>query len=63
MLVLSRLPGQRIVIDGRIVVTFIDSKGGKARLGFEAPLEVGIRREEIPDQPERRMRRREGGGG
>ncbi len=61
VLVLSRLPGQRVVIEGGIVVTFIDVKGEKVRLGFDAPPGVGIRREEVPDEPSRRMRLREGG--
>ncbi len=47
MLILSRRPGDAILIDGgiRIVVLACDAKG--VRLGIEAPSNVGIVREEI----------------
>jgi carbon storage regulator len=50
MLILSRRPGDAILIDGgiRIVVLAADSRG--VRLGIEAPTEINIVREEIVTQ-------------
>ncbi|HEY2147792.1 MAG TPA: carbon storage regulator [Pirellulales bacterium] len=47
MLVLSRKEGQRIVIGGSIVITIMDSRSNRVRIGVEAPTEVPIHREEI----------------
>ncbi len=50
MLVLTRRPGEAIVLDGgiRVVVLSCDKRG--ARLGIEAPAETGILREELVQQ-------------
>src|SRR5690606_9293020 len=50
MLILSRRPGDAILIDGgiRIVVVACDARG--VRLGIEAPGNIGIVREEIVKQ-------------
>lgn len=47
MLVLSRKKSERIVIDGNIVITVVDVRGDKVRLGIEAPREVPIHRSEV----------------
>jgi len=47
MLVLSRRPGERIVIGDNIVVTVLSVDGPRVRLGLEAP-GISIRREELP---------------
>ncbi len=47
MLVLSRKPGEKIVIGDNIVVTVVEIKGGKIRLGIDAPSDVPVHREEI----------------
>ncbi len=47
MLVLSRKPMQRIMIGNDIVLTVVDIRHDKVRLGFEAPPEVAIHREEV----------------
>jgi carbon storage regulator len=47
MLVLSRKLGERIVIDGGIVVTVVQVKASQVRIAIEAPPHVGIYREEI----------------
>lgn len=47
MLVLSRKRNEKIVIDGQIVVTVVDIRGDKVRLGIEAPKEVSIHRSEV----------------
>ena len=48
MLVLSRKCGEQIVLpEQNIVVTVLEVRGGKARLGISAPDGVAIHREEI----------------
>jgi carbon storage regulator len=47
MLVLSRKLGESIVIGNGITVTIIEVKGERVRLGFTAPAEVPIHREEL----------------
>jgi carbon storage regulator len=47
MLILRRRIGERIVIDGRIEVTVLHVRGGKVRLGFNAPRNVRVLREEV----------------
>jgi carbon storage regulator len=52
MLLLTRKPGDAIVIDGRIVVKVIDIQGGRVQLGIEAPKEVKIDALEPVQKPE-----------
>jgi carbon storage regulator len=47
MLVLGRKENQRLIIDGKIVVTIVKASGGNVRLGIEAPSNVSVQREEI----------------
>jgi carbon storage regulator len=47
MLVLSRNKGERIVIGNNIVLTVVDIRGDRVRLGFTGPAEVPIHREEV----------------
>jgi len=47
MLVLSRKKNESIVIDERIVITVIDIRGDKVRLGINAPREVSVHRSEV----------------
>jgi carbon storage regulator len=47
MLVLSRKIGERVNIGGGIVVTVLGINGDKVRLGFDAPVDVPILRQEI----------------
>ena len=47
MLVFTRKKSEQIVIDDSIVVTVLRIKGGDVRLGFDAPRDVSIYREEI----------------
>lgn len=51
MLVLTRRPGQRIIIDDNIVVTVVSTKNGQVRLGIDAPPHVHIVREELQSTP------------
>ncbi|QDT31756.1 carbon storage regulator CsrA [Thalassoglobus polymorphus] len=47
MLVLSRKKNESIVIDENIVITVVEIRGDKVRLGIQAPREVPIHRQEI----------------
>ena len=47
MLILSRRKNERVVIGDDIVVTVTEIRGDKVRLGFEAPEEVPVHREEF----------------
>jgi carbon storage regulator len=47
MLVLSRKAGERILIDGGIVVTVARIRNNQVRIAIEAPPRVGIYREEV----------------
>jgi carbon storage regulator len=47
MLVLSRKLGEEINIGGDIRVRVVSIHGNQVRLGFVAPLEVGIKRQEL----------------
>ena len=47
MLVLSRKTDERIQIGPDICVTILDIKGGRVRLGFEAPRSVRISRDDL----------------
>jgi len=50
MLILSRRPGDAILIDGGIRVVVIECDQRGVRLGIEAPSSIGIVREEIVDE-------------
>jgi len=47
MLVLSRKMNESIVIGENIVVTVIDIRGDRIRLGIEAPRNVSVHRREV----------------
>jgi carbon storage regulator len=47
MLILTRKPGEEIVIDGVIRVAVISVQGDRIRLGIVAPREVVVDRSEI----------------
>lgn len=47
MLVLSRKVGESVVIDGGIVIRVLAVRGGRIRLGIEAPADVTVRRCEL----------------
>ncbi|HUT88394.1 MAG TPA: carbon storage regulator CsrA [Thermoguttaceae bacterium] len=49
MLVLSRKKDESIIINENIVVTIVEIRSGKVRLGIEAPEEVTVHRREIYD--------------
>jgi carbon storage regulator len=47
MLVLSRKKGENIVINENIVITVVEVRGDKVRLGVVAPKDVIVHREEV----------------
>lgn len=47
MLVLSRKKNERIVIGDQIVITVVDIRGDRVRLGIEAPANCPIHRSEV----------------
>jgi len=49
MLVLSRKKNESIVINGNVVVTVIDVRGDKVRIGIDAPRDVVVHRQEVLD--------------
>ena len=51
MLVLSRKVGERIIINDDIEVVVLGVRGNRVKLGFKAPNDVRILRQEIIDWP------------
>ncbi|OMH37579.1 carbon storage regulator [Tersicoccus sp. Bi-70] len=48
MLVLTRKPGEKIMLGDDIVITFLENRGGEGiRIGIDAPRHVRIKRHEI----------------
>lgn len=47
MLILSRYADERIRIGDDVIVTVVEIRGDKVRLGVDAPREVPVHREEI----------------
>jgi carbon storage regulator len=47
MLVLSRTRDESIIIGDNVVVTVVDIRGDKVKLGIEAPQDVTVHRREV----------------
>jgi carbon storage regulator len=47
MLVLTRQPGEKIVIGEGIILTVVEVQGNRVRFGIDAPDQVGILRGEL----------------
>jgi len=47
MLVLSRQRDESIIIGDNIVITIVDIRGDKVRLGINAPTEIPVHRQEV----------------
>ena len=50
---LSRKKDERIVINGNITIVVVEIRGDKVRLGFDAPKEVAVHRQEVFDSIQR----------
>lgn len=53
MLVLSRHRDESIMIGDDIVITVVDIRGDKVRLGIQAPADVPVHRQEVYDAIQR----------
>jgi carbon storage regulator len=47
MLVLSRKKNESIVIADNVIITIVEVRGDKVRLGIEAPKDVPVHRKEV----------------
>ncbi len=47
MLVLSRQRDESIIIGDNVVITVVDIRGDKVRLGIQAPQEIPVHRREV----------------
>lgn len=50
MLILSRKPGESIVIDGKIRVKIVRAEGDVVKIGIEAPPDVPVHRQEVYEE-------------
>ncbi len=57
MLVLSRHRDESIMIGDEIVVTIVDIRGDKVRLGIDAPQDIPVHRQEVYDAIQRENRK------
>ncbi|MFN4904387.1 MAG: carbon storage regulator CsrA, partial [Planctomycetota bacterium] len=57
MLVLSRHRDESIMIGDDVVVTIVDIRGDKVRLGIEAPNDVPVHRQEVYEAIQRENRK------
>ncbi|MEX1997047.1 MAG: carbon storage regulator CsrA [Candidatus Andersenbacteria bacterium] len=57
MLVLSRQRDESIMIGDNIVITIVDIRGDKVRLGIEAPTEIPVHRLEVYEAIQRQSLR------
>jgi len=53
MLVLSRHRDESIMIGDNVVVTIVDIRGDKVRLGIDAPQDIPVHRQEVYDAIQR----------
>ena len=56
MLVLSRQRDESIIIGDNIVLTVVDIRGDKVRLGIDAPKEIPVHRQEVYEAIQRENR-------
>lgn len=61
MLVLSRQRDESIIIGDNIVITIVDIRGDKVRLGIDAPKEVPVHRQEVYDAIQRERNQADSG--
>ncbi len=56
MLVLSRQRDESIIIGDNVVVTIVDIRGDKVRVGIDAPAEIPVHRREVFEAIQRENR-------
>lgn len=47
MLIVTRKPGEKVMVGDQVVITVIEVKGSNVRIGIDAPRAVPVYREEI----------------
>ena len=57
MLVLSRHRDESIMIGDNVMITIVDIRGDKVRLGIDAPTEIPVHRQEVYEAIQRENRR------
>ena len=57
MLVLSRQRDESIIIGDDVVITIVDVRGDKVRLGIDAPTEIPVHRREVYEAIQRENQR------
>ncbi|MGV8152601.1 MAG: carbon storage regulator CsrA [Candidatus Nanoarchaeia archaeon] len=64
MLVISRQKDESMIIGDNVVITIVDIRGDKVRLGISAPREVSVHRKEVYDaiQKEKQIQEQTKGG-
>ncbi len=58
MLVLSRKKDEQIMIGDNVVITIVDIRGDKVRLGIDAPKEIPVHRKEVFEAIQKEERRK-----
>lgn len=53
MLILTRKPGESVIIGNDITVTILSIRGNQARIGFSVPKEISVHREEVQKRIDR----------
>ena len=53
MLVLSRKRGEKIMIGDDVMITLVEIRGDKVRLGIQAPNEISVHRLEVYEANQR----------
>lgn len=56
MLVLSRQRDESIIIGDNVVITIVDVRGDKVKLGIDAPREISVHRREVYEAIQRENR-------
>jgi carbon storage regulator len=56
MLVLSRQRDESIIIGDNVVITVVDVRGDKVKLGIDAPREISVHRREVYESIQRENR-------
>ena len=56
MLVLSRQRDESIIIGDNVVITVVDVRGEKVKLGIDAPKEISVHRREVYEAIQRENR-------
>jgi len=47
MLILTRRPGEKLIIGEDVTITVMSIKGNQVRIGIDAPAEIQVHREEV----------------